>query len=140
MYKPDNYNNKQNVEPKFSKTKTIPSKSFYLSSFPRCNKQQANFSFHFIGDFSGKCRESKNTNHVSVLGGPGQADEPADRVERRRARAEVHGEVLHPRPQPAGGGVHQVPVLPPDQERPRHRPSSVQRQHLSSDGVIHCPG
>ena len=59
MYKPDNYNNKQNVEPKFSKTKTIPSKSFYLSSFPRCNKQQANFSFHFIGDFSGKCRKSK---------------------------------------------------------------------------------
>ena len=59
MYKPDNYNNKQNMEPKFSKTKTIPSKSFYLSSFPRCNKQQANFSFHFIGDFSGKCRESK---------------------------------------------------------------------------------
>ena len=110
MFKPDNYNNKQNVEPKFSKTKTIPSKSFYLSSFPRCNKQQANFSFHFIGDFSGKCRESKilTTNHVSVLVGPGQADEPADRVERRRARAEVHGEVLHPRPQPAGGGVHQV--------------------------------
>ena len=64
MYKPDNYNNKQNVEPKFSKTKTIPSKSFYLSSFPRCNKQQANFSFHFIGDFGGKCKKSaKNSKY-----------------------------------------------------------------------------
>ena len=52
-----------------------------------------------------------NTLHVSVLGGPGQADEPADRAERRRARAQVHGEVLHPRPQPAGGGVHQVRVI-----------------------------
>ena len=81
-----------------------------------------------------------NTLHVSVLGGPRQANEPADRTELLRASAEVHGEVLHPRPQPARGGVHEVPVLPPDQERPRHRTSSVQRQHLSSDGVIHCPG
>ena len=36
--------------------------------------------------------------------------EPADRSQWSGAAAEVHREVLHPRPQSAGGGVHQVPV------------------------------
>ena len=77
---------------------------------------------------------------ITVLAWPGQANEPADRTEFLGATAEVHGEVLHPRPEPAGGGVHQVPLLPPDQEGPRHRQAPVQRQHLGPDGVIHCTG
>ena len=77
---------------------------------------------------------------ILVLAGLRQANEPADWPVLLGADAEVHGEVLHPRPQPAGGGVHQVPVLHADQERPGHRPPPVQRQHRGSDGVLHCPG
>ena len=77
---------------------------------------------------------------ISVLAGPRQTNEPADWPLLLRADAAVHGEVLHPRPQPAGGGVHQVPLLHADQAGPGHRTPPVQRQHGGSDGFLHCPG
>ena len=77
---------------------------------------------------------------ISVLVGPRQADEPAGRAERQRAAAQVHGQVLHPGPEPAGGGVHPLPVQPPGEARPRSRPPPVQRQHRCPHGLLHSPG
>ena len=55
---------------------------------------------------------------VLVLGGSRQMHEPADRSQWSGATAEVHREVLYPRPQSAGGGVHQVPVQPAGEAGP----------------------
>lgn len=64
--------------------------------------------------------------------------ESADWSDWAGAAAEVHGQVLHPRPEPAGGGVHQVPVLPPGEAGPGPRSPPVQRQHRGPHGLIHC--
>lgn len=79
-------------------------------------------------------------NFPSVLAGPAEADLPPAGPLACRPAAVLLRQVLHAGPGPAGGGVHQVPVLPAGEARPGAGPDAVQRQHCRSDGQLHSSG